>query len=418
MLAYGIHSLITVPLRAGSLVLGVANFWRAEKPQPFDTEDWPSRRSWWRGRPCRSDNARRYTREHSMAVTLQRSLLPRSLPEQGALEIAYRYLPAQAGVGGDWFDVLPLSGARVALVVGDVVGHGLHAAATMGRLRTAVHNFSSLDLPRTNSSGLLDELVGRIDQDETPATRRGRGDGRDLSVRDLRPGDPAVHDGAGRASAAALVRPDGEVEFLDLPAGPPLGLGGLPFETAELELPRTAGWCCTPTVWWRTGSGTWTRGSACCATPCAGRRAPPRGHLPYRAGPAAGPASDDVALIVARTGAGRRPGRTVAGAHRPGGRVGGAGLGDPAAGRLGSGGAGVHDGADPERVGHQRHPLRSRPDRGPAAAGPHADLRGVRQQRPRRICGTRRAPTRAAGACSWSPSSLERWGTGTPHTAR
>ncbi len=112
------------------------------------------------------DNARRYTREHNMAVTLQRSLLPRTLPEQNALEIAYRYLPAQAGVGGDWFDVLPLSGARVALVVGDVVGHGLHAAATMGRLRTAVHNFSALDLPPEELLALLDELVARIDQDE------------------------------------------------------------------------------------------------------------------------------------------------------------------------------------------------------------------------------------------------------------
>ncbi|BCK73535.1 hypothetical protein Srufu_074880 [Streptomyces libani subsp. rufus] len=96
------------------------------------------------------DNARRFTRERTMAMTLQRSLMPRGLPDQDALEVAHRYLPAQAGVGGDWFDVIPLPGARVALVVGDVVGHGLHAAATMGRLRIAVHNFSALDLSPTN----------------------------------------------------------------------------------------------------------------------------------------------------------------------------------------------------------------------------------------------------------------------------
>ncbi|KMS65860.1 histidine kinase, partial [Streptomyces leeuwenhoekii] len=163
---YGVHSLITVPLRAGTLVLGVVSFWRTERHEPFDEDELALAEELVARAAVSIDNARRYTREHSMAVTLQRSLLPRSLPDQNALDIAYRYLPAQAGVGGDWFDVLPLSGARVALVVGDVVGHGLHAAATMGRLRTAVHNFSALDLPPDELLTLLDELVGRIDQDE------------------------------------------------------------------------------------------------------------------------------------------------------------------------------------------------------------------------------------------------------------
>ncbi|MGV9407945.1 SpoIIE family protein phosphatase [Streptomyces sp. NPDC003674] len=239
IMAYGIHSLITVPLRAGSLVLGLANFWRSEKPQPFDAEELALAEELVARAAVSIDNARRYTREHSMAVALQRSLLPRSLPDQGALEIAYRYLPAQSGVGGDWFDVLPLSGARVALVVGDVVGHGLHAAATMGRLRTAVHNFSALDLPPDELLGLLDELVGRIDQDETPA------DGAAAAVT----GATclyAVYDPVSRRCTIAraghpppvLVRPDGEVEFPEVPAGPPLGLGGMPFETVDLELPE------------------------------------------------------------------------------------------------------------------------------------------------------------------------------------
>ncbi|MGW5372935.1 SpoIIE family protein phosphatase [Streptomyces sp. NPDC004009] len=237
IMAYGIHSLITVPLRAGSLVLGLANFWRSEKPQPFDAEELALAEELVARAAVSIDNARRYTREHSMAVALQRSLLPRSLPDQGALEIAYRYLPAQSGVGGDWFDVLPLSGARVALVVGDVVGHGLHAAATMGRLRTAVHNFSALDLPPDELLGLLDELVGRIDQDETPA------DGAAVTGATCL---YAVYDPVSRRCTIAraghpppvLVRPDGEVEFPEVPAGPPLGLGGMPFETADLELPE------------------------------------------------------------------------------------------------------------------------------------------------------------------------------------
>lgn len=238
VMEYGIHSLITVPLRAGALVLGVVSFWRSRKAEPFDTEELALAEELVARAAVSIDNARRYTREHSMAVTLQRSLLPRTLPEQNALEIAYRYLPAQAGVGGDWFDVLPLSGARVALVVGDVVGHGLHAAATMGRLRTAVHNFSALDLPPDELLALLDELVGRIDQDEAQDEQSAPVTGATCLY--------AVYDPVSRRCTVAraghpppaVVRPDGGVEFWDVPAGPPLGLGGLPFESAELELPE------------------------------------------------------------------------------------------------------------------------------------------------------------------------------------
>ncbi|MEV5545687.1 SpoIIE family protein phosphatase [Streptomyces sp. NPDC052309] len=238
VLEHGIRSLITVPLRAGSLVLGVVSFWRAEKPEPFDADDLTLAEELVARAAVSIDNARRYTREHSMAVTLQRSLLPRTLPDQDALDIAYRYLPAQAGVGGDWFDVLPLSGARVALVVGDVVGHGLHAAATMGRLRTAVHNFATLDLPPDELVTLLDELVGRIDQDETAEAGSAPVTGATCLY--------AIYDPVSRACVIAraghpppaLVRPDGSVEFLDVPAGPPLGVGGLPFEATQLELPE------------------------------------------------------------------------------------------------------------------------------------------------------------------------------------
>ncbi|MBI0378277.1 GAF domain-containing protein, partial [Streptomyces albiflaviniger] len=119
---YGIHSMITVPLRARGVVLGVASFMRAEKPEPFEEDDVSLAEELVTRAAVSIDNARRYTREHTMAVTLQRSLLPRMLPEQNALDVAYRYLPAESGVGGDWFDVIPLPGARVALVVGDVVG--------------------------------------------------------------------------------------------------------------------------------------------------------------------------------------------------------------------------------------------------------------------------------------------------------
>ncbi|RDS64136.1 SpoIIE family protein phosphatase/ATP-binding protein [Streptomyces sp. M7] len=233
---FGIHSLIAVPLRAGSLVLGVVSFWRSRKGRPFDSDELALAEELVARAAVSIDNARRYTREHGMAVTLQRSLLPRRLPEQNALDVAYRYLPAQAGVGGDWFDVLPLSGARVALVVGDVVGHGLHAAATMGRLRTAVHNFSALDLPPDELLGLLDELVARIDQDEGQDADTAPVTGATCLYAVYDPVSQRCTIARAGHPPPAVVRPDGTVEFPDVPTGPPLGLGGLPFEAAELDL--------------------------------------------------------------------------------------------------------------------------------------------------------------------------------------
>ncbi|WP_225826270.1 SpoIIE family protein phosphatase [Streptomyces naphthomycinicus] len=235
ILDYGIHSLLTAPIRARGVVLGMANFWRAKRG-PFDEDELSLADELVARAAISIDNARRYTREHALAVTLQRSLLPRALPEQTALDVGYRYLPAQSGVSGDWFDVIPLPGGRVALAVGDVVGHGLHAAATMGRLRTAVHNFSTLDLPPDELLHHLDDLVGRIDLEEACPERAGEIVGATCLY--------AIYDPVSRRCvmaraghlAPALVHPDGSVTFPDLPAGPPLGLGGMPFQTAELEL--------------------------------------------------------------------------------------------------------------------------------------------------------------------------------------
>ncbi|WUX19777.1 SpoIIE family protein phosphatase [Streptomyces sp. NBC_01439] len=236
ILDHGIHSLIVVPLRARGVVLGMAGYWRGRNSPAFDEEDVSFAEELTARAALSIDNARRYTREHTVADTLQRSLLPRRVPEQSAVEVAHRYLAAEAGVGGDWFDVIPLPGARVALVVGDVVGHGLHAAATMGRLRTAVYNFSTLDLPPDELLSHLDELVAHIDTDEQ---EWGGITGATCLC--------AVYDPAtGRVTAAtaghpgpALLRPDGTVTFPEVPVSPPLGLGaGLPMETAELTLPE------------------------------------------------------------------------------------------------------------------------------------------------------------------------------------
>ncbi|WP_326768045.1 SpoIIE family protein phosphatase [Streptomyces sp. NBC_01591] len=233
----GFHSLMSVPLHARGVILGMANFWRSGDSEPFDDDDLSFAEELVARAAVGVDNARRYTREHALAVTLQRSLLPRGLPEQNALDVAHRYLPAYEGVGGDWFDVIPLSGARVALVVGDVVGHGLHAAATMGRLRTSVHNFSSLDPAPDELLGHLDELVSRIDREEVDA-----GDVEIAGATCLY----AVYDAVSGNCAVAraghpgpvLVLPDGTVECPEVPTGVPLGIGGMPFEAAEFHVPE------------------------------------------------------------------------------------------------------------------------------------------------------------------------------------
>ncbi|MGW0548240.1 SpoIIE family protein phosphatase [Streptomyces altiplanensis] len=238
LLAYGVHSLLSVPLHARGVVLGVANFWRSRNPEPFDEEDVTFAEELVARAAVCVDNARRYTREHETAVALQRSLLPSGVPEQDALDVAFRYLPARAGVGGDWFDVIPLPGARVALVVGDVVGHGLHAAATMGRLRTAVQNFSTLDLPADELLARVDELVARMDQEEGAGPEGVEVTGATClyAIYDPVTGNCSVA-GAGHPGPA-LVLPDGTVEFPAIPAGLPLGLGTLPFEAVELHVPE------------------------------------------------------------------------------------------------------------------------------------------------------------------------------------
>ncbi|GGU90213.1 hypothetical protein GCM10010211_66010 [Streptomyces albospinus] len=244
LLDHNVHSLIAVPLVARGIALGVASFYRSRDPAPFGDDDRSLAQELATRAAICIDNARRYTREHSMVLALQHSLLPHSFPDQNAVEVAYRYLPAASGVGGDWFDVIPLSSSRVALVVGDVVGHGLHAAATMGRLRTAARNFAELDLAPDEVLTCLDNLVGRLDRDEgneEPSTGSTGTTGIIGATCLYAVYDPTsqtcVMARAGHPPPA-LVHPNGTVAFPDLPAGPPLGLGGLPFETAEFHLPE------------------------------------------------------------------------------------------------------------------------------------------------------------------------------------
>ncbi|MFF3997290.1 SpoIIE family protein phosphatase [Streptomyces cyaneofuscatus] len=241
---FGLHSLISVPMRARDTVLGLTTFMRSQNPVPFDEDDVaPARELVARAAVC-VDNARRYTREHTAALVLQESLLPHTLRGGTALDVASSYLPADAkvGVGGDWFDVIPLSGARVGLVIGDVVGHGISAAATMGRLRTAVQTLADMDLAPDELLARLDDLVMRLSEEEPAGGKADRGGTTVLGATCLY----AVYDPASRCCTMAraghpppvIVSPQGAVSFPDLPPGPPLGLGGLPFESLDIELPE------------------------------------------------------------------------------------------------------------------------------------------------------------------------------------
>ncbi|MET9504438.1 SpoIIE family protein phosphatase [Streptomyces sp. NPDC006622] len=233
---YGTHSTISVPLQARGTTLGVVVFSRHRRPEPFSPDDVLLAEELTARAAVCIDNARRYSRERETALALQRSLLPRTLPRTAAVDAASRYLPAaRAGVGGDWFDVIPLSGMRVAMVVGDVVGHGIQASATMGRLRTAVRTLADIDLAPDELLTHLDDLVVRLSEEAG-----GEGSPGEVGATCLY----AVYDPVSRRCTLAraghpppvLLPPHGEPRGVDLPAGPPLGLGGLPFESTELEL--------------------------------------------------------------------------------------------------------------------------------------------------------------------------------------
>ncbi|MFE3325843.1 sodium/proline symporter PutP [Streptomyces sp. NPDC059176] len=245
---FGFSSLMVVPVRARGVTLGVATFARSLRQGPFEEDDVRLAEEIVSRAAVCVDNARRYTRERTAARSMQRYLLPQELTGGSALEVASWYLPADApsGVGGDWFDVVPLSGARVALVVGDVVGHGINSAATMGRLRTAVRTLANLDLPPDELLAHLDDLViglmGAHDGGEPSAAEDETASAAFMGATCLY----AVYDPVSRRCTLAraghlppvIVGPDGGARILDLPAGPPLGLGYLPFESVEMELPE------------------------------------------------------------------------------------------------------------------------------------------------------------------------------------
>jgi hypothetical protein len=177
------------------------------------------------------DTAHRYTRESEIADGLQRSMLPINLPQPHGVRLATRYLPgeSEAQVGGDWYDAIPLPGNRVALIVGDVMGHSLTSAAIMGQLRTSAQTLAALDLPPHEVLYHLDEQAQRLGREEHLATCV-------FAVYDPIANRIVVAN-AGHMPPA-LIHPDGRAELLEnLPAGAPIGVGGVDFTSEELDAP-------------------------------------------------------------------------------------------------------------------------------------------------------------------------------------
>jgi serine phosphatase RsbU (regulator of sigma subunit)/PAS domain-containing protein len=176
------------------------------------------------------ERARLFDAEHAQAQALQRALLPQVLPSLPAATTAARYLPAGEGtdVGGDWYDVIPLSADRVALVIGDVMGHGLPEAAVMGRLRTAVQTLADLELPPDEILGNLNDLVSSLGDDSFATCLYAIYDPVTRICTFARAGHPPP----------ALVWPDGVVYFAQGENDPPLGVAEPPFEVVELPVPE------------------------------------------------------------------------------------------------------------------------------------------------------------------------------------
>ncbi|MFJ8820410.1 SpoIIE family protein phosphatase [Streptomyces sp. NPDC102467] len=223
---------ILAPLRGRRRVIGAAVFLRQPNRSAFDADDLLVAGQLATHSALGIDKAMLYGREAYIADELQRTMLPETLPRPTGVRLASRYLPAAetARVGGDWYDAIPLPGSRVALVVGDVMGHSMTSAAIMGQLRTTAQTLAGLDLPPQEVLHHLDEQAQRLGTDRMATCL--------YAVY-----DPVAH----RITIANAGHPPpimlhlgGRAEVLRVPPGAPIGVGGVDFEAVELDAPAGA----------------------------------------------------------------------------------------------------------------------------------------------------------------------------------
>jgi serine phosphatase RsbU (regulator of sigma subunit)/anti-sigma regulatory factor (Ser/Thr protein kinase) len=226
----GQSSLLVLPLIARGIMLGFFVCTRMPGYRRFDAYDTELGMEFASRAAMFMDNAQRYSRERATALTLQRSMLPTGLSAPSSVEVKHRYLPGSQliEIGGDWYESIALPGGRVALVVGDVAGHGVRAAVTMGRLRTAIHTLAMLELPPAETLQQLNELMQELGAREPHFATCV------YAIFD------AVAGTCELASAGhlppLLVRPDGSNELLDISPAPPLGVGSGPIQSRVVEI--------------------------------------------------------------------------------------------------------------------------------------------------------------------------------------
>ncbi|MFI8433472.1 SpoIIE family protein phosphatase [Streptomyces sp. NPDC079020] len=226
------HRAILAPLRGRRRVIGAAVFLRGTERPPFEANDLLVAAQLATHTALGIDKAVLYGREAYIADELQRTMLPDSLPQPTGVRLASRYLPAAetARVGGDWYDAIPLPGSRVALVVGDVMGHSMTSAAIMGQLRTTAQTLAGLDLPPQEVLHHLDEQAQRLGSDRMATCLYAVYDPVAHRITIANAGHPPP----------VLLHLGGRAEVLRVPPGAPIGVGGVDFEAVELDAPAGA----------------------------------------------------------------------------------------------------------------------------------------------------------------------------------
>ncbi|WP_367821343.1 SpoIIE family protein phosphatase, partial [Streptomyces sp. LMG1-1-1.1] len=223
---------VLAPLRGRRRVIGAAVFLRRPERAGFEPNDLLVAAQLATHTALGIDKAVLYGREAYIADELQRTMLPDSLPQPTGVKLASRYLPAAetARVGGDWYDAIPLPGSRVALVVGDVMGHSMTSAAIMGQLRTTAQTLAGLDLPPQEVLHHLDEQAQRLGQDRMATCMYAVYDPVSHRITVANAGHPPP----------ILLHLGGRAEVLRVPPGAPIGVGGVDFEAVELDAPAGA----------------------------------------------------------------------------------------------------------------------------------------------------------------------------------
>ncbi|MEU4209458.1 SpoIIE family protein phosphatase [Streptomyces sp. NPDC026206] len=223
------RSMLVVPLKARNVVLGFMVLMRRDGREPFNGMDRTTGAELAARAGLVLDNARMYTYQENVADTLQDSMLPQFSPRMAGCDTATRYLPGTrlGRVGGDWFDTIKLPGSRTALVVGDVMGHGLNSAAMMGQMRTAVQTMAALDLPPGQLLRNLDDIAQRLGEHYLATCL--------YAVYDPIRSRLSIAN-AGHIPPVLVRAEDGRSRLLDLPTGAPIGVGGVPFETATVPV--------------------------------------------------------------------------------------------------------------------------------------------------------------------------------------